>query len=587
MGNAPSTQHTQPVMKASQYLISTLKEVPSDAEVVSHILLLRAGFIRKIASGIYNWLPMGFRVLKKVEAIVREEMDASGALEVIMPVVQPGELWEESGRWGKYDEGLLLKFNDRHQRDFCLGPTHEEVITELARNELRSHRQLPVNLYQIQTKFRDETRPRFGLLRAREFVMKDAYSFHLDESSLDDTYQVMHDTYSRILDRLKLEYRAVLADSGSIGGNASMEFHVLADSGEDVIAFSSSYAANLEKAESIIPEAETADPLPRTQVDTPGMYTINEVASFLKIDATRTVKTLIIKADSEDNGLGLVALVLRGDHQLNEVKAAKLPGLSTPLTFANDAEVRAATGADPGSVGPVDLGLTCYVDHSAAALSNFVCGANQNDVHLKGVNWQRDVPAYQVADLRNVVEGDESPDGQGKLTFKRGIEVGHIFQLGRKYSDPMKATVLDDNGKAVTMMMGCYGMGVTRLVAAILEQYHDDRGMVWPTIVAPFHVIIIPINAHKSPEVAKVADDLYRKLEAAGIEVLLDDRDSHRPGAKFADAELIGIPHRLVVGDRGLSDGVIEYANRSSGESEHLPVGDVVTRLTEWVNSDR
>ena len=587
MGNAPSNQHTQPVMKASQYLISTLKEVPSDAEVASHILLLRAGFIRKIASGIYNWLPMGFRVLKKVEAIIREEMDASGALEVIMPVVQPGELWEESGRWGKYDEGLLLKFNDRHQRDFCLGPTHEEVITELARNELRSHRQLPVNLYQIQTKFRDETRPRFGLLRAREFVMKDAYSFHLDESSLDDTYQVMHDTYSRILDRLKLEYRAVLADSGSIGGNASMEFHVLADSGEDVIAFSSSYAANLEKAESIIPEAEKADPLPRTQVDTPGMQTINEVASFLKVDAKRTVKTLIIKADNENSGLGLVALVLRGDHQLNEVKAANLPGLSTPLTFANDAEVRAATGADPGSVGPVDLGLTCYVDHSAAALSNFVCGANQNDVHLTGVNWQRDVPAYQVADLRNVVEGDESPDGQGKLTFKRGIEVGHIFQLGKKYSDPMKATVLDDNGKAVTMMMGCYGMGVTRLVAAILEQYHDDRGMVWPTIVAPFHVIIIPINAHKSPEVAKVADDLYRKLEAAGIEVLLDDRDSHRPGAKFADAELIGIPHRLVVGDRGLSDGVIEYANRSSGESEHLPVGDVVTRLTEWVNSDR
>ena len=587
MGNAPSNQHTQPVMKASQYLISTLKEVPSDAEVVSHILLLRAGFIRKIASGIYNWLPMGFRVLKKVEAIVREEMDASGALEVIMPVVQPGELWEESGRWGKYDEGLLLKFNDRHQRDFCLGPTHEEVITELARNELRSHRQLPVNLYQIQTKFRDETRPRFGLLRAREFVMKDAYSFHLDESSLDDTYQVMHDTYSRILDRLKLEYRAVLADSGSIGGNASMEFHVLADSGEDVIAFSSSYAANLEKAESIIPEAETADPLPRTQVDTPGMRTINEVASFLKVDATRTVKTLIIKADNEDSGLGLVALVLRGDHQLNEVKAANLPGLSTPLTFANDAEVRAATGADPGSVGPVDLGLTCYVDHSAAALSNFVCGANQNDVHLTGVNWQRDVPAYQVADLRNVVEGDVSPDGQGKLTFKRGIEVGHIFQLGKKYSDPMKASVLDDNGKAVTMMMGCYGMGVTRLVAAILEQYHDDRGMVWPTIVAPFHVIIIPINAHKSPEVAKMADDLYRKLEAAGIEVLLDDRDSHRPGAKFADAELIGIPHRLVVGERGLSDGVIEYANRSSGESENLPVGDVVTRLTEWVNSDR
>ncbi len=587
MGNTPSNQHTQPVMKASQYLISTLKEVPSDAEVASHILLLRAGFIRKIASGIYNWLPMGFRVLKKVEAIVREEMDASGALEVIMPVVQPGELWEESGRWGKYDEGLLLKFNDRHQRDFCLGPTHEEVITELARNELRSHRQLPVNLYQIQTKFRDETRPRFGLLRAREFVMKDAYSFHLDESSLDETYQVMHDTYSRILDRLKLEYRAVLADSGSIGGNASMEFHVLADSGEDVIAFSSSYAANLEKAESIIPEAETADPLPRTQVDTPGMHTINEVASFLKVDATRTVKTLIIKADNEDSGLGLVALVLRGDHQLNEVKAAHLPGLSTPITFANDAEVHAATGADPGSVGPVDLGLTCYVDHSAAALSNFVCGANQNDVHLTGVNWQRDVPAYQVADLRNVVEGDESPDGQGKLTFKRGIEVGHIFQLGKKYSDPMKATVLDDNGKAVTMMMGCYGMGVTRLVAAILEQYHDNRGMVWPTIVAPFHVIIIPINAHKSPEVAKVADDLYRKLEAAGIEVLLDDRDGHRPGAKFADAELIGIPHRLVVGDRGLSDGVIEYANRSSGESEHLPVGDVVTRLTEWVNSDR
>lgn len=577
-------------MKASQYLISTLKEVPSDAEVASHILLLRAGFIRKIASGIYNWLPMGFRVLRKVEAIIREEMDASGALEVIMPVVQPGELWEESGRWGQYDEGLLLKFNDRHQRDFCLGPTHEEVITELARNELRSHRQLPINLYQIQTKFRDETRPRFGLLRAREFVMKDAYSFHLDEDSLAETYQVMHDTYSRILDRLNLEYRAVLADSGSIGGNASMEFHVLADSGEDVIAFSSdsSYAANLEKAESVIPDAETDNPLPLTDVETPGKHTINEVAEFLQVDASRTVKTLIVKAteDQDDSGNHLVALVLRGDHQLNEVKAGNLPGLSSPLTFATDADVRAATGADPGSVGPVGLDLPCYVDHSAAALTNFICGANRNDVHLTNVNWQRDVGNHAVADLRNVVAGDRSPDGKGTLSFKRGIEVGHIFQLGRKYSTPMNATVLDENGKAVTMMMGCYGMGVTRLVAAIIEQYHDDKGMIWPTIVAPFHVIIIPINAHKSPEVQAVANELYQELVVAGIEVLLDDRDGHRPGAKFADAELIGIPHRLVVGDRGLKDQVVEYVNRSTGDSENLPIGDVVTIVTERVKAE-
>lgn len=577
-------------MKASQYLISTLKEVPSDAEVASHILLLRAGFIRKIASGIYNWLPMGFRVLKKVEAIVREEMDASGALEVIMPVVQPGELWEESGRWGEYDEGLLLKFSDRHQRDFCLGPTHEEVITELARNELRSHRQLPVNLYQIQTKFRDETRPRFGLLRAREFVMKDAYSFHLDEDSLAKTYQIMHDTYSRILDRLNLEYRAVLADSGSIGGNASVEFHVLAESGEDVIAFSSdsTYAANLEKAQSLIPEAETDDPQPQAEVETPGMHSIDDVSALLKVDATRTVKTLIVKAEpsAESAATKLVALVLRGDHQLNEVKAGNLPGLSAPLMFASDADVRAATGADPGSIGPVGLDLPCYVDHSAAALSNFICGANRNDVHLTNVNWQRDVGAHEVADLRNVVAGDASPDGEGTLSFKRGIEVGHIFQLGRKYSTPMNATVLDDNGKAVTMIMGCYGMGVTRLVAAIIEQYHDEKGMIWPTIVAPFHVIIIPINAHKSPDVASVADDLYQSLTSAGVEVLLDNREGHRPGAKFADAELMGIPHRLIVGDRGLKDGVVEYANRSTGDSENLSVGDVVSVISGRVNKE-
>ena len=557
-------------MRASRYTITTLKETPADAEIASHRLLVRGGFIRKLASGIYSWMPLGFRVLKKVEAIIREEMNRTGAQEVLMPVVQPAELWHESGRWQKYDEGLLLKFTDRSQRDFCFGPTHEEVITDIARNELRSHRQLPVNWYQIQTKFRDETRPRFGVLRAREFVMKDAYSFHLDPDSLDETYQAMHGAYSRILERMHLEYRPVLADTGSIGGSDSMEFHVLADSGEDKLAFSteSDYAANIEKAEAAAPQKSRAAPLPIEEVHTPGAKTIDAVSEFLDAPAAQTVKTLIVCGTDTP----LVALVLRGDHQLNALKAEKLPHVAAPLRMASDEEIKQATGCVPGSLGPVRLDMPVIADRDADALANFICGANRDDYHLVNVNWGRDATADAVHDIREVVEGDASPDGKGVLQFKRGIEVGHIFKLGDKYSKPMNATVLDENGKAVTMIMGCYGMGVSRLVGAIIEQYHDDKGMVWPTMVAPFHVVIIPINAHKSPEVEQVAEQLYEQMTNLGIEVLLDDREGHRPGAKFADAELIGIPHRVVVGERGLPTRTVEYVHRQSGETDNLPI---------------
>lgn len=560
-------------MRASKYTIATLKETPADAEIISHQLMIRAGLIRKLASGIYSWLPMGFRVLQKIETIIREEMNASGAQEVMLPVVQPAELWHESGRWSQYDEGLLLQFRDRHDREFCFGPTHEEVITDLARGELKSHKQLPVNYYQIQTKFRDETRPRFGVLRSREFTMKDAYSFHTDQVSLNETYEEMHDAYSRILTRMDLDFRPVLADSGSIGGSASVEFHVLAESGEDKIAFSSEsdYAANVEMAEALAPASEDAGLLDIEELATPGVKTIEDLCKALDVTANRTVKTLIVKG-SESN---LVALVLRGDHQLNAIKAEKIEGVASPLTMANDAEIKAEIDASTGSIGPQGLSMPIIADRSAAALRNFIAGANKNDFHTRNLNWERDARATAIEDIRDVVEGDPSPDGKGKIMFKRGIEVGHIFQLGDKYSKSMNATVLDASGKAVVMQMGCYGMGVTRLVGAIIEQNHDESGIIWPESIAPFSVIVIPINAHKSEQVRATAESLYAELTDQGVEVLLDDREDVRPGAKFADAELMGIPHRVVIGDRGLDKGVVEYVNRREGNNKDLTLDQV------------
>lgn len=560
-------------MKVSRYPISTFRENPSDAEIASHQLLLRAGFIRQVASGLYNWMPIGLRVLQTVSQIIREEMNAAGALEVLMPVVQPAELWQATGRWQKYDEGQLLKFKDRNERDFCFGPTHEEVITDLARQELKSHRQLPINFYQIQTKFRDETRPRFGLMRAREFMMKDAYSFHLDQASLQETYDDMYRAYSRILNRVGLNYRAVLADTGSIGGSASMEFHALADSGEDVIAFStgSDYAANIELAEAIAPPAEAAAAEQQLKVATPGVHTIEEVCSALSVSADRTVKTLIVRGADTD----AVALVLRGDHQLNALKAEKTGLVAAPLTLLEPEAVRTLIGAGTGSIGPVDLSIPLIVDRSAAALCNFVSGANADGFHLRNVNWQRDVGDIRIEDLRNVLEGDPSPDGSGTLSLKRGIEVGHIFQLGDIYTRALNATVLDDNGRAVVMTMGCYGIGVSRIVAAIVEQHHDARGIVWPKAVTPFDVMLIPVNAHKSEAVGQSAGELYNTLLDAGVKVLMDDRDRERPGAKFADAELLGFPVRIVIGDRGLANGTIEVIMRSTGESVEVPVDEV------------
>jgi len=559
-------------MRASKYTIATLKETPSDAEIISHQLMIRAGLIRKLASGIYSWMPMGLRVLQKIENIIREEMNASGAQEVMLPVVQPAELWHESGRWSQYDEGLLLQFRDRHDREFCFGPTHEEVITDLARGELKSHKQLPINYYQIQTKFRDETRPRFGVLRSREFTMKDAYSFHTDQASLNETYEEMHDAYSRILTRMDLDFRPVLADTGSIGGSASMEFHVLAESGEDKIAFSSvsDYAANVEMAEALAPASENDDLLDTEEVATPGIKTIDDVCKALDVAANRTVKTLIVKGSESD----LIALVLRGDHQLNTIKAEKIEGVASPLTMANDTDIKTALGAGTGSIGPQGLSIPIIADRSAAALRNFIGGANKDDFHIRNLNWERDARATAIEDIRDVVEGDPSPDGKGEIRFKRGIEVGHIFQLGDKYSKSMKATVLDESGKAVVMQMGCYGMGVTRLVGAIIEQNHDESGIIWPESIAPFRVIVIPINAHKSEQVRNTAESLYAELTEKGVEVLLDDREDVRPGAKFADAELMGIPHRVVIGDRGLDNGVVEYVNRRDGENKALTLNE-------------
>ena len=559
-------------MRCSQYLIATLKETPADAEVVSHQLMLRAGMIRKLAAGLYTWLPMGLRVLRKVEAIVREEMDRAGAQELLMPAVQPAELWQESGRWETMGPEML-RLNDRHQREFCFGPTHEEIITDLCRNELHSYRQLPANFYQIQTKFRDERRPRFGVMRAREFLMKDAYSFHLDDASLQQTYAVMHAAYCRIFSRLGLDFRPVLADTGAIGGSGSHEFHVLADSGEDAIAFSteSDYAANVEKAEALAPQGPRPAPgKPMAVVETPGQHSIEEVSRFLGVAPQQILKTLIVHAaDAEGNLEGVIALLLRGDHELNPIKAEKLPGVFSPLSMASDEEIRAAIGCEPGSIGPLEIGIPLIADRDAALLADFVCGANENGKHLSGVNWGRDLPEPQVADLRNVVEGDASPDGKGLLTIKRGIEVGHIFQLGSKYSQAMNATVLDENGKAVTMTMGCYGIGVSRVVAAAIEQNHDDKGIIWPTGIAPFQIALLPMNMQKSEAVRETAEGLYRELSEAGYEVLFDDR-GERPGVMFADMELIGIPHRLVIGERGLKEGVVEYKGRGDAENQNI-----------------
>ncbi len=566
-------------MKTSNFLIATQKETPADAEVISHQLMLRAGLIRKLAAGLYSWLPLGLRVLRKVEAVVREEMDRAGGQEVSMPVVQPAELWHESGRWEQYGPELL-RIHDRHDRDFCLGPTHEEVITELVRNEIKSYKQLPINLYQIQTKVRDEIRPRFGIMRSREFLMKDAYSFHSDQASLEATYDDMHQAYTTIFSRLGLDFRPVIADTGSIGGSGSHEFHVLAQSGEDDIAFSDSsdYAANVEMAEALAPAEPRPDAAAElTEVATPGVKTIEDVAEFLALPVTSTVKTLVVEGEEDGQ---LVALVLRGDQQLNAIKAEKLAGVASPLSMAEEASVVKACGAGFGSLGPVGLSLPVIVDRGAAALADFCCGANRDGYHYTGVNWDRDTPLARIEDIREVVAGDPSPDGQGKLLIKRGIEVGHIFQLGCKYSEAMNARVLNENGKSIPMIMGCYGIGVSRVVAAAIEQNHDDKGIIWPAAMAPFQLAIIPLNMQKSEAVARCASELYEACLKAGMEVLLDDRNE-RPGVKFADMELIGIPHRVVIGDRALADSQVEYKARTDEDSRLLPTEQALAFLQE------
>ncbi len=567
-------------MRTSQYLLATVKETPADAVVISHQLMLRAGMVRKLASGLYNWLPTGLRVLRKVEQIVREEMDRAGAQEVLMPVVQPMELWEESGRAPAYGPELL-RITDRHNNPFCLGPTHEEVITDLVRNELHSYKQLPANFYQIQTKFRDEIRPRFGIMRSREFIMKDAYSFHADMESLAATYQVMHQAYCAIFDRLGLDYRPVEADTGAIGGAASHEFHVLADSGEDDIAFSDSsdYAANVELAEALAPATERPAPgAAMEKVDTPNAKTIEELVAQFDLPMEKTVKTLVVKGAEEGQ---LVALLVRGDHELNDIKAEKLDIVAAPMEFASEEEIRQAVGAGPGSLGPVGLPIPIVIDRSVAVMSDFGAGANEDGKHYFNINWERDVALPQVADLRNVVEGDPSPDGKGTLTIKRGIEVGHIFQLGTKYSEALGAKVLDENGKSVVMPMGCYGIGVTRVVAAAIEQNHDDRGIIWPAAIAPFQVALVPVNIKKSPRERELAEKLYAELTEAGIEVLFDDREKERLGVKLADSELLGIPHRVVIAERGMDSGVLEYKGRGDADKTEVAVDEVVAFLTE------
>jgi prolyl-tRNA synthetase len=573
-------------MRTSQFPIQTLKETPADAEIASHRLMLRAGMIRKLAAGLYTWLPMGLRVLRKVEGIVRDEMDRAGALEVSMPAVQPAELWQESGRWDQYGPELL-RLRDRHQRDFCFGPTHEEIITDLARNELKSYKQLPINFYQIQTKFRDEIRPRFGVMRAREFLMKDAYSFHLDDASLEDTYRQMHAAYSRIFSRCGLDFRPVQADTGSIGGNASHEFHVLADSGEDAIAFSDSsdYAANVELAEALA--LSDAAPAPRETarlVDTPNARTIADLVEQFAQPIEHTVKTLVVAASAE-SASALIALLVRGDHELNAIKAEKLPGVAAPLRMATEAEIREVIGAGPGSLGPKDLPIPCIVDRTVAVTGDFSAGANQDGKHWFGLNWGRDLPLPEVADLRNVIDGDPSPDGSGHLRIARGIEVGHIFQLGRKYSQAMKANVLGEDGRATTLTMGCYGIGVSRVVAAAIEQHHDARGISWPAPIAPFQVALLPMKLGKSYRVREATDQLYADLKQVGIDVLLDDRDA-RPGVMFADMELIGIPHRIVVGDKSLDDGQVEYKGRNDSQTQLIPIEEIVGWLSARLRTD-
>ncbi|MCA6972612.1 proline--tRNA ligase [Pectobacterium carotovorum subsp. carotovorum] len=566
-------------MRTSQYMLSTLKETPADAEVISHQLMLRAGMIRKLASGLYTWLPTGLRVLRKVENIVREEMNNAGAIEVSMPVVQPADLWVESGRWDQYGPELL-RFVDRGERPFVLGPTHEEVITDLIRNEVSSYKQLPLNFFQIQTKFRDEVRPRFGVMRSREFLMKDAYSFHTSQESLQVTYDAMYAAYSKIFSRMDLDFRAVQADTGSIGGNASHEFQVLATSGEDDIVFSteSDYAANIELAEAVAPKLGRAEATEELRlVDTPNAKTIAELVEQFTLPVEKTVKTLLVKA-TEESGHKLVALLVRGDHELNEIKAEKIAQVASPLTFATEEEIRATIGAGPGSLGPVKLSIPVVVDRTVAAMSDFSAGANIDGKHYFGINWERDVTLPQVADIRNVVEGDISPDGKGTLQIKRGIEVGHIFQLGSKYSEALKATVQGEDGRNQTLTMGCYGIGVTRVVAAAIEQNHDERGIIWPDAIAPFHVAILPMNMHKSFRVKEVAEEIYQQLRAKGIEVLLDDR-KERPGVMFADMELIGVPHTIVIGDRNLDSEEIEYKNRRGGEKQMIKTSEITDFL--------
>ena len=562
-------------MRTRAFFLSTLKEAPAEAELVSHRLMVRAGLIRKLGSGLYSWMPLGLRVLRRVETIVREEMNRAGALELFMPAVQPAELWQESGRWERFGP-QMLKIKDRHERDFCFGPTHEEVITDIARREIRSYRQLPVHFYQIQTKFRDEIRPRFGVMRAREFIMKDGYSFHVDFQDLEREYRNMYDTYTRIFERLGLKFRAVAADTGAIGGTGSHEFHVLADSGEDAIAFSrqSDYAANVELAEALAPKTPRAAPgAVLNKVATPGQHSIEEVSAFLKVPPQQILKTLMVVAGDQKE----VLLLLRGDHMLNEVKAGKKFLLNEGWRFATEAEVRARMGAGPGSIGPRgDHGLLVVADRAVAAMSDFVCGANEEDYHLTGVNFGRDLPEPQeYVDLRNVLEGDPSPDGKGTLGICRGIEVGHIFQLRTKYSEALSATFLDEAGQSRPMEMGCYGIGVSRIVAAAIEQNHDERGIIWPRPIAPFQIAIAPIGYGKSAEVKALADRLHEELEAAGIDVLLDDRDE-RPGVMFADLELIGVPHRITVGDRGLKQGQVEYVSRREGKPQMIEAGSAL-----------
>jgi prolyl-tRNA synthetase len=564
-------------MRYSEFGLTTLKEVPAEAEIVSHQLMLRAGLIRRLASGLFTWMPLGLRVLRRVEKVVREEMDRAGALELLMPAVQPAELWQESGRWDEYGP-LLLRMHDRHEREYCFGPTHEEVITDIARRELRSYKQLPINFYQVQTKFRDEIRPRFGVMRSREFIMKDAYSFDLDEDGMRIAYQKMHAAYTAIFERLGLKFRVVDADSGEIGGSRSQEFHVLADSGEDAIAYcdADDYASNIEMAATEVPAMERPAPtVEMEKIETPGARTIEALREFIGITAQQTLKTLIVEGEERP-----VALVLRGDHELNAVKAQKIPGVATPLTMADAQTVRQVTGCEPGYAGPIGLDIPVYYDHATAVMADFVIGANEADMHFTGVNFGRDIEEPETVDLRNVVEGDPTPGGSGTLSIARGIEVGHIFQLGAKYSTAMGAGVLDSDGKDRTLQMGCYGIGVTRIVGAAIEQNHDERGIIWPEPLTPFNVVLIPINMHRSETVREAAESLYAELEEQGLQVLLDDRDA-RPGVKFADAELIGIPHRLVISERNLANGEFEYQHRRDSESRNLKREEALNLLKE------